>query len=186
MPRLIVVICAGIVATGLLAGFTSVMEAARLRSVPQAPLLALTETVEVRPTDTPPRLRQARRCRKRCRRLRQARRCRKRRRRLRQARRCRKRRRRLRRARHRRKRRRQARRRRLRRARRRRLRRACHRRACHRRARHRRKRRRQQRRCKSDSRRQLRDPSVRQHQRRLCLFLSRFPVLVHLSLAECR
>ncbi|MBO9335667.1 MAG: hypothetical protein J7455_13295 [Roseiflexus sp.] len=54
MPRLIVVICAGIVATGLLAGFTSVMEAARLRSVPQAPLLALTETVEVRPTDTPP------------------------------------------------------------------------------------------------------------------------------------
>jgi hypothetical protein len=54
MPRLIVVICAGIVATGLLAGFTRVMEAARPRSVPQAPLLALTETVEVRPTDTPP------------------------------------------------------------------------------------------------------------------------------------
>jgi hypothetical protein len=54
MPRLIVVICAGIVATGLLAGFTRVMETARPRSVPQAPLLALTETVEVRPTDTPP------------------------------------------------------------------------------------------------------------------------------------
>lgn len=54
MPRLIVVICAGIVATGLLAGFTRVMETARPRSVPQAPLLALTETVEVRPTDTLP------------------------------------------------------------------------------------------------------------------------------------
>jgi len=54
MPRFIVVICAGIVATGLLVGFARVMEAAAPRSVPQAPLLALTETVEVRPTDTPP------------------------------------------------------------------------------------------------------------------------------------
>jgi outer membrane biosynthesis protein TonB len=54
MPRFIVVICAGIVATGLLVGFARVMEAAAPRSVPQAPLLALTETVEVRPTETPP------------------------------------------------------------------------------------------------------------------------------------
>ena len=54
MPRLIVVICAGIVATGLLVGFARAMEAAAPRSAPQAPLLALTETVEVRPTDTPP------------------------------------------------------------------------------------------------------------------------------------
>jgi hypothetical protein len=54
MPRLIVVICAGIVATGLLVGFARAMEAAAPRSAPQAPLLALTETVEVRPTETPP------------------------------------------------------------------------------------------------------------------------------------
>jgi len=54
MPRLIVVICAGIVATGLLVGFARAMDAAAPRSAPQAPLLALTETVEVRPTETPP------------------------------------------------------------------------------------------------------------------------------------
>ncbi|MGQ9895179.1 MAG: hypothetical protein ACUVSY_15385, partial [Roseiflexus sp.] len=53
MPRFIVVICASIVAIGLLTGLTRVMAAAAPRSVPQAPLLALTETVEARPTDTP-------------------------------------------------------------------------------------------------------------------------------------
>ncbi len=53
MPRFAITICASIVAAGLLAGFAQVMEAAAPRTVPQAPLLALTETVEARPTETP-------------------------------------------------------------------------------------------------------------------------------------
>ncbi len=53
MPRFAITICAGVVAAGLLAGFAQAMEAAAPRAIPQAPLLALTETVEARPTETP-------------------------------------------------------------------------------------------------------------------------------------